>query len=271
MAGLTGQFNTEITTRELAEAIQNGSLSALYQPEVNLVSGELRAFELLVRWGHPTRGLLKAREFIELAEETGLVVELDRWVVSEACRQLRKWEVNYPMLASRVNVNMSPPTLDSNGLVQYVRDALAAHFVGRERLGVEITHRMTLSAVKDATSPPIRLHALGVGLGFDHFGQGMVGMTEIRRLPVDNVKFMVSFMILNDQNDRAIVESIQRMATGINIDMIATRIEEQTTVDALLELGVTWGQGHFVSPPLTSSDATKFLVAHGVAALSHLQ
>ena len=247
----------------LREAIGSDGLRLHFQPEVDLRTGRLLAVESLVRWQHPTRGLLAASDFITVAEETGLVTNIGRWVFAEACRQLGAWRRDYPQLNFIVRVNMSPADFKVGDLVEYVSEQLRANDVPGDRLCIEITEYAVMDD-SDKTAEVLRgFQELGVEIALDDFGTGFGSMTELKNLPVDLLKLEMSFVrgINSDPFDRAIVESIIRLGTALNLEIIAEGIESSRVVDKLLELGCHRGQGYLISVPVAPRDLVALLQA----------
>lgn len=250
----------------LREAIDSDGLRLHFQPEVDLRSGRLLALEALVRWDHPTRGLLPASSFIVVAEETALVVDMGRWVFEEACRQLAAWRRDYPHLPVIVRVNMSPAQFVTNGLVEFVENCLRQHQIPGKQLCIEITEHAVLQE-PDQTARMLRgFQALGVEVALDDFGTGFASMTELKRLPVDLLKLDTSFVqgITTDPSDRAIVEAIIQLGYALNLDVIAEGIESSATVDKLLELGCYRGQGYLIVVPMAAEDLAPIMRAGAV-------
>ena len=229
----------------LREAIEMGGLRLHFQPEVDLRTGEVLAVEALVRWEHPTRGLLAALEFIPVAEETGLVTELGRWVFAEACRQLAIWQMEYPNLPFIVRINMSPADLC-----------------------IEITEYAVLDEPERIAKILKSFQALGVEIALDDFGTGFASMTGLKNLPVNLLKLDMSFVrgITSDNYDRAIVESIIRLGAALNLGVIAEGIESDSIIQKLLELGCYRGQGYLISRPVPASELSEMLREGAVAA-----
>ncbi len=247
----------------LREAIGSNGLRLHFQPEVDLRTGRLLAVESLVRWQHPTRGLLAASDFITVAEETGLVTNIGRWVFAEACRQLGAWRRDYPQLNFIVRVNMSPADFKVGDLVEYVSEQLRANDVPGDRLCIEITEYAVMDDA-DRTAEILKgFQELGVEIALDDFGTGFDSMTELKNLPVDMLKLDMSFVrgINSDPFDRAIVESIIRLGTALNLEIIAEGIESSRVVDKLLELGCHRGQGYLISVPVAPRDLVALLQA----------
>jgi diguanylate cyclase (GGDEF)-like protein len=251
---------TELTLRE---AIEGDGLRLHYQPEVDLRTGELLAVEALVRWQHPTRGLLPASAFITVAEETGLVVDMGRWVFAEACRQLAAWRREYPDLPLVMRVNMSPAQFVISGLVEFVENCLRVHRIPGERLCIEVTEHAVLQEPEQTARILRGFQALGVEVAIDDFGTGYASFTELKHLPVNFLKLDQTFVqgIETDPQDKAIVEAIIQLGRALDLGVIAEGIECSATIDKLLELGCTRGQGYLMSVPMSAEELSPVLRA----------
>lgn len=254
------------TELNLREAIDGGGLRLHFQPEVDLKTGQLLAVEALVRWQHPTRGLLTAADFITVAEETGLVVNIGRWVFAEACRQLAAWKRDYPDLELVVRVNMSPAEFVMDDLVEFVEGCIRVNDVAGENLCIEITEYAVLDEPEKTARILRRFQSLGIEVALDDFGTGFASMSELKNLPVDLLKLDLSFVqgINSDPFDRAIVESIIRLGKALSLEVIAEGIENGQIVEKLVELGCHRGQGYLISMPVSPNDLTPLLVAGNV-------
>ena len=254
---------TELTLRE---AIEGDGLRLHYQPEVDLRTGKLLAVEALVRWQHPTRGLLPASAFITVAEETGLVVDMGRWVFAEACRQLAEWRREYPNLPVVVRVNMSPAQFVISGLVEFVENCLRVHRIPGERLCIEMTEHAVLQEPEQTARILRGFQALGVEVAIDDFGTGYASFTELKHLPVNFLKLDQTFVqgIDTDPSDKAIVEAIIQLGRALDLGVIAEGIECGTTIDKLLELGCHRGQGYLMSVPMSPEELAPVLRAGAI-------
>jgi diguanylate cyclase (GGDEF)-like protein len=247
----------------LREAIEGDGLRLHFQPEIDLRTGKLLAVEALVRWQHPTRGLLAAASFITVAEETGLVVDMGRWVFAAACRQLAAWRRQFPHLKLVVRVNMSPAQFATDEIVEFVETCLRVHEIPGDWLCIEMTEHAVLQEPEKTARILRGFRALGVEVALDDFGTGYSSMTELKRLPVDLLKLDTSFVkgITTDPCDRAIVEAIIRLGSALNLQVVAEGIEGGPTIDKLLELGCSRGQGYLISMPIAAEDLASVLDA----------
>jgi diguanylate cyclase (GGDEF)-like protein len=254
------------TELQLREAIDLGGLRLHFQPEVDLRTGRVLAAEALVRWEHPTRGLLAASEFITVAEETGLVTEIGRWVFAEACRQLGIWQKQFIDLPFIVRVNMSPADFKMgkmDDLVEFVERCLLENNVPGNRICIEITEYAVADEPERIAGILKGFQALGVEVALDDFGTGFASMTQLKDLPVNLLKLDMSFVrgIMTDDYDRAIVESIIRLGAALNLGVIAEGIESPVIVEKLLELGCHRGQGYLISRPVPAAELASMLSA----------
>ncbi len=256
----------------LRDALDQGQLRLHFQPEVDLRTGQLLSVEALVRWQHPTRGMLAAAEFITVAEETGLVLAIGRWVFAEACRQLAAWRREYPKLNLIVRVNMSPAEFAATDLVDFVENCLLVNDIPGERLCIEITEYAVVDEPEKTANILKGFRDIGVEVAIDDFGTGFASMTELKHLPVDLLKLDMSFVegITTDAYDRAIVESIIRLGDVLNLGVTAEGIERVDIVDELLTLGCLRGQGYLISRPVSADELTPLLSA-GCVPLSLLR
>ena len=245
----------------LRDAIEQGGLRLHFQPEVDLRTGRILATEALVRWEHPTRGLLAASEFITIAEETGLVTEIGRWVFAEACRQLALWREEYPDLEFIVRINMSPADFKMGDLVKFVEDELKKNNVPGNRLCIEITEYAVMEEPERIAEILRGFQTLGVEVALDDFGTGWASFSGLKTLPVNLLKLDMSFVrgITTDAYDRAIVQSIIRLGEALDLGVIAEGIESPVILEELLTMGCHRGQGYLISRPVAPSELASML------------
>ncbi len=236
----------------LRDAIDEGGLILHFQPEVDLRTGRLLALEALVRWEHPTRGMIPAADFITVAEETGLIVNIGRWVFAEACRTMAGWGQLYPDGDFVLRINMSPAEFLMDDIVQFVEECLVLNGVPGSRVCIEITEYTVLDKPEKTAKILLGFQALGVEVALDDFGTGFASMTELKNLPVNVLKLDLSFVqgITHDIYDRAIVESIIRLGTALSLKVVAEGIETIEIADKLVDLGCQRGQGYLISRPV---------------------
>jgi diguanylate cyclase (GGDEF)-like protein len=237
---------------ELRRAIANNELRVYYQPEVEIESGKLAGMEALVRWAHPERGLISPSEFIPIAEESGLVLQIGRFVLFEACRQAKIWEDKYhsPLL---VSVNLSGRHFQQATLLDEVAEVLQKTGVNPAHLILEITETSAMAGAESTIEILTKLKSLGVRLAIDDFGTGFSSLSYLKRFPVDLLKIDKSFVdgvALNDL-DRAIVQAIVALGHALGMKLIAEGVETVEQLDELRSLGSEIGQGYYFGPPLS--------------------
>jgi diguanylate cyclase (GGDEF)-like protein/PAS domain S-box-containing protein len=255
---------------ELRRALHVAQLVVHYQPTVRLGSGEVCGFEALVRWDHPTRGLLSPLEFIPLAEETGLIVELGRWVVREACAAASRWRSEYPALDLGIAVNLSPRQLLDRKLIGDIAAALTTSGLDARALTIEITESGLL-VDRDASIARLgELKALGVRIALDDFGTGYSSLSRLRDLPIDLLKIDKAFVdgVATNSESTGLVQAILRMADTLGLDTIAEGVEHPEQAEQLQRLGSEYVQGFLYSAPLPDASVPVYLAAQTRAVAS---
>jgi EAL domain-containing protein (putative c-di-GMP-specific phosphodiesterase class I) len=244
---------------DLRHAVAGGGLTIAYQPVVELRGGRTVAVEALARWRHPTQGPIPPLTFIPLAEEIGVIGELGRWVLAEACRQLAAWRKLAPDLA--LNVNLSAQQLRDDGLPADVECALRINGLPGDALTLEITESMLLSGDEDAAARLARLKALGLSIAVDDFGTGYSSLSYLQQFPVDALKIDKSFIdsVAASPQDGALARTIVELGRGMRLETIAEGIESVEQLDCLRRLRCELGQGYHFSQPLESADLTGYL------------
>jgi diguanylate cyclase (GGDEF)-like protein len=255
--------NTEMMLRE---AIDNDGLRLFYQPEFDLTTGQILAVEALIRCQHPVTGLVPAGQFIAVAEETGLVVDLGRWVLEEACRQMAIWRDRYPGLDMIMRVNMSPAQLSTPGIVDHISRCLRTSNLQGSQLCLEITEHAVMQDVDRALGILNEFRSLGVRLALDDFGTGFSSMTQLKRLPINTLKVDMSFVIglANDPADQAIVESIAHLSEAFGLDLVGEGVETREDMLELVRLGCHRAQGFLLSRPLPADQLDPLLWRGGI-------
>lgn len=247
-------------------ALERGEFSVAYQPVFTLDDMEICGFEALARWDHPTLGRVPPVVFIPVAEETGFIVPLGRWVLGEATRQLAEWAdiVDHPL---RMAVNLSRRQLTAPDVIDDVRDALTGSGVDPSQLTLEITESVLMDDPERARAALTGLRALGIAIAVDDFGTGYSSLSYLQRFPVDVLKIDRAFVEPLNRSEpasTALVSTIIGLARTMEFDIVAEGIERPDQLERLLELGCPKGQGFLMSRPLEVPDATAFLHRIGV-------
>ncbi|WP_053753790.1 putative bifunctional diguanylate cyclase/phosphodiesterase [Streptomyces sp. MMG1533] len=242
-------------TTALPTALDRGEFFIEYQPLVHLGDGSVRGAEALVRWLHPQHGVLGPDRFIPLAEHTGLIVPLGRWVLEQSVRQAREWRERYDGAGPlRINVNLSPCQLTHPGLVQDTVDILERMGVAPDALCLEVTESALIGADDDLLKPLRRLAEMGVDIALDDFGTGYSNLANLRRLPVSILKLDRSFtqsmqQFPADPVDLKIVEGIVSLAHSLNLDVTVEGVETGAQAEQLRILGCDTAQGWYYARP----------------------
>jgi diguanylate cyclase len=241
--------------RQLVHAAENGEFVLYYQPLISLDTGRITGLEALIRWQHPTRGLLAPGEFIELAEETGAIVPIGNWVIDTACRQVSKWKKSLAGDPFTISVNLSPVQVFQVDIVDIVRDALTRSGLDPCDLVLELTERVMLKDTELAASRLIELKALGVKLAIDDFGTGFSSLNYLRQLPVDILKIDKSFIdgIVDEAADSTLTAGIINLARTLGLHTVAEGVERPEQVPELRRLGCHIAQGYLMARPQPAS------------------
>jgi diguanylate cyclase (GGDEF)-like protein len=247
----------------LRAAVEGRALTVVYQPKAELPGGRVIGMEALVRWQDPAYGSVPPDEFIPIAESTGLIAPLCRFVLEVAVGQARDWHDQG--LAAGVAVNLSVRNLLEPGLGERVTRLLAAHGLPAGQLTLEITEGAVMTDPAAAIAVLHRLAAAGVRLSIDDFGTGYSSLAYLKRLPVDEVKLDKSFVLglTSDPDDAAIVRSTVELARNLGLRMVAEGVEDQATWDALAAMGCELAQGYHLARPMPADQATAWLTANG--------
>lgn len=247
---------------ELRRALVHNELVLHYQPRAALSDGGLAGAEALVRWQHPTRGLVPPAEFIPLAESTGLIVPLGAWVIREVCRQQRAWrEAGLPMV--QVSINLSPRQFLEDGLIEHIEVALEENDVPPAMLAFEISEAMVMGNLDDAVAKLCELKQIGVKLTLDDFGTGHSSLSRLRLLPVDQVNIDQSFVrqLGSEQADEAICRSIIDVGHNLNMQVVAEGVETMLQREWLRTHHCDEIQGCFYARPMAPEDFAQMLAA----------
>jgi diguanylate cyclase (GGDEF)-like protein/PAS domain S-box-containing protein len=255
---VTAQLQLE---SELRRALGQGQIYLEYQPICSLRDRQLIGFEALVRWNHPERGLLEPATFIPVAEETGLIVPLGNWVLTEACRQMREWRTIRDSTTLNMSVNVSSLQLTHPDFVSHVHQALQAAEMSPGQLTLEVTESVLMDGIENAVSTLTALRNMGVTLSIDDFGTGYSSLSYLATLPIDALKVDRSFIerMSRDGEGSEIVRAIFKLGQALSKQVFAEGIETGAQLTLLQELGCEFGQGFLLSRPVDATRAGGFL------------
>jgi EAL domain-containing protein (putative c-di-GMP-specific phosphodiesterase class I) len=265
-----GQLELET---DLRKAIERNEFVVYYQPTFSIPGERLLGFEALVRWSHPTRGLIPPGGFIPTAEETGLILPIGAFVLREACRQMREWQIRYPNLVEAVvSVNLSPRQFLEPNLPQMVASVLKETELDPRSLALELTETVLIGDTAKVIDTLKQLRALGIGLQLDDFGTGYSSLSYLQRFPFDTVKIDRSFVANIDSGEgEAMVRTILSLAANLGMNVIAEGIETSRQMMILTRLGCHDGQGFCFSRPVAASVAEVMLGSLGEPSADDLE
>jgi len=241
---------------DLRRALDRNEIEVVYQPIKRLVDNQLAGFEALVRWRHPERGLLAPDSFLDIAEETGIIREVGRYVLNEAARKLGIWQRAFrPSDPLFVAVNVSRAQLLNYELVSDLRAVLAREDIVPGTLKIEVTETMVMQNPELATRVLERASDLGVGIACDDFGTGYSALANLARLPFDTLKIDRAFLLEDGKTKSAtvILDAITHLAHDLNLNVVAEGVESQDQLDRLLARGVDYAQGFFIGEPVSAA------------------
>ncbi|MEO0424268.1 MAG: EAL domain-containing protein [Pseudomonadota bacterium] len=251
---------------DLRDALRSENLALHFQPIVDLRSGVVTSFEALCRWQHPTLGSISPMEFVALAEETGLIVALDRWVIRSACRTIAHWRQQHPDVSfPRVAVNLSNHDVSRNDLVTYIDETLQTFKLPATALGVELTESGLVKDIEHTRETLQLLRDRGITISIDDFGTGYSSLSYLYRLPVDALKIdrsLVSGLTPGATNHK-IVSSVVALSNELGIDAVAEGIEEEHELTLLRDMGCERAQGYYFARPVPASAVPALLTGEG--------
>ena len=262
-------FDREMHTRnlnlleletDLRYALERNEFEVYYQPIVELVTGTVREFEALIRWHHPKHGLVLPNDFIEVAEETGLITAIGKWVIEKACRQLAEWQHHSPVMLS-ISVNLSAKQLMHPSLMDQVSEIIRDTHLDSGQLKLEVTESTVMEHSERSMTVLSGLNELGVSLATDDFGTGYSSLSYLQRFPFNRLKIDRSFIDKMNDGDKsaAIVKTILMLGENLGIEVVAEGIETRQQLESLQMLGCRLGQGFLFAKPMPAKKAGKIL------------
>jgi EAL domain-containing protein (putative c-di-GMP-specific phosphodiesterase class I) len=261
---LKSEFRNDIELH-LQNVIDAGTLILHYLPEVDMRTGEILATEALVRWQHPTRGLLLPDSFINVAESINLAGELGRWVMRAACSEFSGWQARGIAKDAIIRINVSPVQLVTDGFVESVADTIAEFNLDAKSVCLEITESVVVQDIETTRITLAGLKDVGVKVAIDDFGTGYSVLTHLKSLPVDTLKIDKGFVfdLGTNPEDLAIVRAIIALAEAFNLELVAEGVEQPSAAITLLQHGCHRAQGFLLSRPVPG-EAMAELFAKGV-------
>jgi diguanylate cyclase (GGDEF)-like protein/PAS domain S-box-containing protein len=256
-------FETAASRLQIQEGIKRALEESLfevnYQPIVSLPNGEIVGAEALIRWNDPELGFVSPEDFIPIAEGTGIIAQIDRWVINSVCEQIGTWQTA-GVKAPQISVNVSRRQL-SGGLAGLVEGAISRHSIAPSSLCIEVTESAVIFDTDEATTALERLRELGVAIALDDFGTGQSSLSQLARLPIDKVKIDKSFVLHSSSETSALrfLRSIVGVCQTLDIPIIAEGIEDEQAAQNLATMGAQFGQGYFFSRPLSAEGFTKMI------------
>jgi diguanylate cyclase (GGDEF)-like protein len=261
------EMNTRMKARrelemDIRTALANKEFELHYQPLVNLETNDVNAFEALLRWDHPTRGMVSPADFIPIAEETGLIVPLGEWVLKTACEEAVNWPDHI-----KIAVNLSPAQLNNRNLLNLVTTALAESGMSAHKLQLEITETVLLQNTFSTLATLHELRRMGVQIALDDFGTGYSSLSYLRSFPFDKIKIDRSFIqdLSNGAEPLAIVHAVAGLAKCLNMTSTAEGVETQQQLEALQSIGCTEMQGYLFSRARPASEIRQFFTQNSVS------
>lgn len=251
-------IRTLLLVHDLAKAIDTNQLVLLYQPIMLMEDRSLAGFEALVRWRHPTLGMISPIEFIPLAEKTGLIKRVGQWVLRQAAKdwkELRTFCDSDAQQAPFISINLSSPELFEPNIVESIQSIMAEYAVPMDELRIELTESILISNLSQVSTALKRLRAQGVGIALDDFGTGYAGLDYLQNLPFTCLKIDKSFVQQMENSGRSmqIVRSALELSRLLGMTSVAEGIEDEETAKALLKLGCTYAQGFHFGKPMALS------------------
>ena len=246
---------------DMHHAMAGQDFSLVYQPIVDLRTGGITGVEALMRWQHPTRGLVPPSSFVPVAEQTGMIVPLTLWVIREACAQLREWDECEETAGLSMAVNMSGRLMGEPGIGSAIARELHRALIDPNRLVLEITESLLMEDRSYAIQTLCQVRALGTRLSVDDFGTGYSSLSRLNKLPIDEVKIDQSFVsqLEDGQAGRTIVQASVAMAHGLGLRVVAEGVETERQLTLLRAMGCDDGQGYYFSRPAPAEQTTRLL------------
>ena len=257
--------------QELRQAIKNEEFVLYYQPKVNIAYPTITGVEALIRWNHPTKGLLSPFEFIDIAEQSGLILQIGEWVIKEACLQINEW-LSRGIDNIKVAVNLSTLQLRQKNFSDQIMAIVEGVGISPDYLELEITETITMDNLDTAVETLNHLHRRGFWISVDDFGTGYSSLSYLKHLPLDTLKINRSFVedIMTDNYDKTIVRTIIAMAHSMNLKVIAEGVASHEQLALLRQYSCDEMQGYLFSRPVPAEEVTQLLQAESPSQLEYV-
>jgi diguanylate cyclase (GGDEF)-like protein/PAS domain S-box-containing protein len=254
-------MNRIVMKTNLQKAINGEELLINYQPQINSCTDKLVGIEALIRWNHPTKGLLMPDKFIPLAEDTGMIIELDKWVMSTTMKQVSNW-YKEGLNPGVLGLNLSVKQLESHDFIQVIKDSINKYDFKAEWLELEVTEAHMMTKPKEVISRLREINNLGIAISIDDFGTGYSSLSLLKKLPINKLKIDKSFIknIPESEENVAIVNAIIALANSLKLDLIAEGVETPKQKDFLINNGCINMQGYYFSHPVSSTEMRTILL-----------
>ena len=258
-------------TASLQRAVAAGEFVLHYQPIVDINSGRMTGVESLIRWDHPSRGIIWPAEFIGLAEQSDLILDIGRWVMEESFRQAIDWHERWPQLRGlEISVNVAARQLEQPDFVDEVAAAIETSGVDASTVVLEVTETTLLQNVEDAIAKLEALRELGVGIAVDDFGTGYSSLSYLQRFPATAIKIARDFVAVDDRDSHSweLASAVVSMGRALRLTVIAEGVEEEFQLERLRKLGCDRAQGYYLARPLAADELDRLFAQRGVALLT---
>ncbi len=251
----------EILRAEMVTALEEGQFELYYQPKISFRTGEIMGVEALIRWHHPTKGFIPPNEFIPLAEQTGLITQIDEWGLRTACRQCRQWQ-DEGLPPVKISVNMSQAQFYRTDVISTVTNVLEETGLDPQWLEIEVTETMAMHDIERTKSVLGRIRSMGVTISMDDFGSGYSSLSSLKTLPLDILKIDRSLVCDLDENEvsKQITGAIVNLGKAMKLVILAEGVETEKQNEFLTDIGCDLAQGYYYSRPRSASEITTLLM-----------
>jgi EAL domain-containing protein (putative c-di-GMP-specific phosphodiesterase class I) len=243
-----------------------------YQPKIDVMSGFVVGAEALLRWQHPTKGTISPIDFIPVLETSGMIIDVGQWVLEESCKTLERWhELGLWREGTRLSINISPRQFRRNVFVDDVVQTLNKHKIPPNSLDMEITEGIVIQRVDEAITTMTVLSEYGISFSLDDFGTGYSSISYLKRLPVNTLKIDKGFVrdIIEDRNDRVLVETIITMGRLLDMELVAEGVEQTDQLKILQQFGCHYYQGFLSSPAVSIEKFESILIEDAKNRMEH--